>query len=413
MMDSMMKLPDDMFRLELIPYLSVDDVVKLDNSCMNHKYRPQLLEKISGVILIGDKDRSVKASLFKWLGMRRIYLIKMLLVVSDFYLTPFGMENNYVDQFKYTQYLVMSGTIRDDMAIFTISHCPCLLSIDINSYCYGIELTDHTLKSIAEHCTVLQSILLRDCRAITDTGLMITSEHCPNLLSLKVNNCNQITDASIISISIQCTGLQSLNLQQSNRLTDTSIISVSIHCTRLQSLNLYRCYQLTDASILSISTHCIGLLDINLFACNYLTDVSIISISTHCTGLQSLDLGWCTQITDACITSISFHCIALQALNLRDCNKISDASIISVSTQCTGLKGLNIPSTNITDASLIAIAKYCTALQSLHTFRCNRLSTPKLRNHFKSVSELRVALMSIDPPVPASRLSSISSCIIQ
>ena len=42
MMDAMMKLPDDMFRLELVPYLSVDDVVKLDNACMNHKYRPQL-----------------------------------------------------------------------------------------------------------------------------------------------------------------------------------------------------------------------------------------------------------------------------------------------------------------------------------------------------------------------------------
>jgi hypothetical protein len=39
---------------------------------MNHKYRPQLLDKISGVILIGDKDESITTSLFKWLGMRRI-----------------------------------------------------------------------------------------------------------------------------------------------------------------------------------------------------------------------------------------------------------------------------------------------------------------------------------------------------
>ena len=64
-MDSMMKLPDDMFRLELVPYLSLDDVVKLDNACMNHKFRPQLLEKIDGVILLGDKDEWIKASLFK------------------------------------------------------------------------------------------------------------------------------------------------------------------------------------------------------------------------------------------------------------------------------------------------------------------------------------------------------------
>jgi hypothetical protein len=76
-MESLMKLPDDMFRLELLPYLTVHDIVNLDNACMNHKYRPQLMEKRNGVILLGDKDKSMKASFFKWLGMRRIYLIKM------------------------------------------------------------------------------------------------------------------------------------------------------------------------------------------------------------------------------------------------------------------------------------------------------------------------------------------------
>jgi hypothetical protein len=34
-----MKLPDDMFRQELLPYLTVHDIVKLDNACMSHKYR--------------------------------------------------------------------------------------------------------------------------------------------------------------------------------------------------------------------------------------------------------------------------------------------------------------------------------------------------------------------------------------
>jgi len=83
-MDTMMKLPDDMLRLELLPYLTVFDIVNLDNACMNHKYRSQLMEKISGVILLGDKDRSMKASLFKWLGMRRIFWINMNLLFEDY-----------------------------------------------------------------------------------------------------------------------------------------------------------------------------------------------------------------------------------------------------------------------------------------------------------------------------------------
>ena len=93
-MESMIKLPDDIFRLELLPYLTVHDIVKLDNTCMNYEYRLQLLEKINGVILPGDKDNSMKTSLFKWLGMRRIYLIKWYF---DFEADcPFlsSMENN-------------------------------------------------------------------------------------------------------------------------------------------------------------------------------------------------------------------------------------------------------------------------------------------------------------------------------
>ena len=66
-----MKLPDDMFRQELLPYLTLHDLGKLDNMCMNHEYRPQVLDKIRGVILMGyrlycedlyvlEKNRSTK-----------------------------------------------------------------------------------------------------------------------------------------------------------------------------------------------------------------------------------------------------------------------------------------------------------------------------------------------------------------
>ena len=181
-MESMMNLPDDMFKQELLPYLTTDGIVKLDNACMNHNNRYQLMDKICGVILPGDKDESMKASLFKWLGMRRIYLIKMDLLFKDENSFSSHMENDYVDQFRYTQYVIMRGPIRDDMAIFIISHCPCLLSIDIGDYKQPYpQITDHTLQSIAEHCTGLQSLSLSMCYDISDAGLITISEYCPNL----------------------------------------------------------------------------------------------------------------------------------------------------------------------------------------------------------------------------------------
>ena len=347
MIELMMNLPDDMFRLELLPYLTVDDIVKLDSACVNHKYRPQLLDKISGLILLGDKDESLKVSLFEWLGIRRIYLINMNLDFEDDSYFSCTIENDYVDQFRYTQHVVMRGHIRgDDMVKFIISHCLYLLSIDISEF-HDDEsssiLTDHTLQSIAEHCTGLQSLSLSDCWELTEAGLVAISEHCTNLKSLKIGDCCEITDVSIISISNHCTGLQTLNL----------------------------------------------------WDCREITDVSIISVSTHCTGLQSLDLWGCREITDASIISISTQCLGLQSLNLQGCRKITDASIIPISENCTGLKRLFASETNITDASLIAIAKNCTGLQLLRTYGCNGLSSDKLRYEFESVSELRAVLLSI------------------
>ncbi len=155
MMEWMMKLPDDMFRQEILQYLTLDNIVKLDNACMNHIYRSQLLDKMSGVTLLGDKDECIKASLFKWLGMRRIYLINMKFVASDFNLTPSSIENDYADQFRYTQHLILIG-----------------------DYSFVPQVTDHTLKSIAEHCTNLQSLSLSCCSEITDIGLITISENC-------------------------------------------------------------------------------------------------------------------------------------------------------------------------------------------------------------------------------------------
>jgi hypothetical protein len=49
MMESI-ELSDDIFKQELLLYLTVHDRFQLDNMCMDHRYRSQLLDKISGVI---------------------------------------------------------------------------------------------------------------------------------------------------------------------------------------------------------------------------------------------------------------------------------------------------------------------------------------------------------------------------
>jgi hypothetical protein len=208
--------------------------------------------------------------------------MNILIVVSSNYFLPsflknfnvVDMGNDYKDQIRYTQHVVMRGPIRDDMAIFIISHCPCLLSFDISalkgfSSLYP-QVTDHTLQSIGEHCTCQQSLSLRDCRAITDAGLITISEHCTNLKSLHVYFSNHITDYSIISVSTYCTGLQSLNLCSCHQIKDASIILISTHCTCLQRC-IFSYIKITDASLIAIAKNCTGLQHLNTYGCNRLS----------------------------------------------------------------------------------------------------------------------------------------------
>ena len=70
------------------------------------------------------------------------------------------MENNYVDQFRYTQHMIIDykGEFSDDTIVFIVSRCPSLLSIEfhwpyidenyISDFSY---ITDYSLQSIGNY----------------------------------------------------------------------------------------------------------------------------------------------------------------------------------------------------------------------------------------------------------------------
>ena len=70
-MDKLIELPDDMFRQHLLQYMTIYDIVRLDTACMSQRYRPQLFDKIGGVILMGNKELEVKKLVLEWMIMRR------------------------------------------------------------------------------------------------------------------------------------------------------------------------------------------------------------------------------------------------------------------------------------------------------------------------------------------------------
>lgn len=49
----LIELPDDVFAYHVLHYLRIIDIVTLDNSCLNHMYRNQILNKLNGIMLEG------------------------------------------------------------------------------------------------------------------------------------------------------------------------------------------------------------------------------------------------------------------------------------------------------------------------------------------------------------------------
>jgi len=49
----LIELPDDVFTYHVLHYLRIIDLVNLDNACMNHIYRNQILNKLNGILFEG------------------------------------------------------------------------------------------------------------------------------------------------------------------------------------------------------------------------------------------------------------------------------------------------------------------------------------------------------------------------
>jgi len=173
-MDLLLNLPDDMFRQHLLQYLSIDDIVLFDNACTNHQYRSFILDKIANVIITGSKNRQMNLSLFKWIGIRKVYLINIC----------FGRE--------------WEESVSADLLQLEYNN-----QLKHSKHVDGIDVSDLTIIPLSSYCSELKSFSLLDCEGISDESIISIAMHCPGLHSLDINwfETNVITDIGLIAIS--------------------------------------------------------------------------------------------------------------------------------------------------------------------------------------------------------------------
>ena len=416
-MQHLNEIPASVFRQQLSKFLTIDDVVELDNACLNHLYRPSLLKNIKGMILKGE-EITMSKGLFIWVGKRNIYLMNLAInwrkgcdfcmeldnfnkrydflecfsfigYKMDMIIAPQIIEDILKRSSKLLQLFVDDCMFKTDVITALIRICPNILRFEsLNS-----TLTDKSITSIAINCSKLRILKVSTGVKFKDSGIISISTHCKDLEQLSVVG-SDVTDESIISIATNCRGLLLLDVSNCLHLTDASIISISFHCSDLTDLHVSCCTLLTDKSIKSISSNCSSLRVIELMGCK-ITDASILSIASHCPGLSKLNVAGCQHLTDASFISISIYCTSLEVFHLRETN-LSNEGLCSIAIHCKKLRTLNIlrcsnwyylnnpwtteslkpleylnvSQTNVTDSDIRVIAENCTRLKSLEADNC-------------------------------------------
>lgn len=333
-MNHLLSLPDDVFKQQVLQYLTLEEIRLLDNSFMSHKYRPQFLDKLSDIILLGNEiiECILNKTILNWLYKRKIYL--KYAKVSGEVLRDDDILDIY-QIFRYCEFFVIYGVYTIDLTITgkVISYCKLLKDLKLSFYkavshheqYKHVVDTSLNLNDILPHCLELHSLDLSGCTRIRDISSI--TQYCTGLQKLNLSCFYYITDLIVISIAENCTKLISLNLNSCDNLSDESIVAISQYCKGLQLLELTQCYCITDKSIISISKNCLRLKSLSLNYCGLITDNSIISLAQHCFGLQSLEVAYCINLTDDSIILLSKYCNDLQILDLAFCTNLSDYCI--------------------------------------------------------------------------------------
>ncbi|XP_057748477.1 DNA repair protein rhp7-like [Arachis stenosperma] len=145
-----------------------------------------------------------------------------------------------------------------------------------------------------------------------------------NLKELVLQNCVNVTDASIKIIAEHCPGLCVLDIMHLETLTDLSIGYLSNHCRALHTLKLCRNHFSDEAIAAFLETSGESLQELSLNSVKKVGYHTALSLASHAKNLRALDLSWCRNLTDNALGLIVDSCSSLISLNLFGCTQVTD-----------------------------------------------------------------------------------------
>jgi len=193
-----------------------------------------------------------------------------------------------------------SRILRKTRILTLVSECHELRELDYTSDCNGIN---KTMALVAEKCTKLETLTIRDGHRKAEVALASIANHCVHsLLSFRLIGCgwgdngHGMSAASIIEIVRQCTKLTHIHLLRFAISAPEMCIMVS-YCPQLLSLKLTSPYKPLDSTV--IDAVCSHLKRLKVFHLSgnqgIIKDTYIMKLLRVCTPLQSLRIAHYNQ----------------------------------------------------------------------------------------------------------------------
>jgi hypothetical protein len=161
---------------------------------------------------------------------------------------------------------------------------PQLTSLQVQNRC----ISDAVLAACAEHCPLLETLVLPYCKAATVAGVVKLFRPGNRLRSVKFQHCTHFTDEVVVAVAQHCPLLEEFKCSGS-QITNDSVIKLATRCGKLTWLDITRT--------------CVG-------------DEGVLALAKHCGRLQNLYLGYCPLVTCYGISAVAEHCTNLVHLTL-------------------------------------------------------------------------------------------------
>ncbi|KAL5098329.1 hypothetical protein RYX36_002656 [Vicia faba] len=144
----------------------------------------------------------------------------------------------------------------------------------------------------------MKELNLKDCINLTDESIKVIAEHCPGMCRLDLSNVCKLTDLSMGYLTNGCRALYTLKLCR-NSFSDEAVAAfVETNGESLKELSLNNVKKVGYHTTLSLASHAKKLHSLDVSWCRNLTDNALGLIVDSCSSLRLLKLFGCTQVTD-------------------------------------------------------------------------------------------------------------------